>query len=450
MSGAYALGRLLWRPLALWTLFPLFWAVAVPLLVLGEGGSPVSGLWRGVGTEAVRTAAWHVAVLVPAVFGLAVSIARLELQYATFSWMLPGVRQRLRAGTVLAALVAAVSVALLVAHTAPGAVAVGALLWSAFAVAILCFATLSSAMDAAFPRLVRWTAFVAVAAAAVRPGAVRQLAESWPWLTGLFALVCAALLVAVQFSERSARSRHFRWSAMGSAGPGRRMLYWATRRSAPPRPWVHSLATTRLGPWLHAAAYEGSGRGAPARVVLIPAVAVLWAQLTANPAMAAILVGLFLVQGGMGLRSTLPYPLSRARRAELAAAGALVEAAAFVLVMSAAALAVHLLQVPVLPWFADEMPARAGWPAVIGLTFAWAPVAQWAAVRWPANSRNYQDVNVRAFLPLMPYALAVAVSARILLVHDAAVTAGVIMGLVVVVRLAWWAAVRRHFATAKL
>jgi hypothetical protein len=44
----------------------------------------------------------------------------------------------------------------------------------------------------------------------------------------------------------------------------------------------------------------------------------------------------------------------------------------------------------------------------------------------------------------------VAVSARILLVHDAAVTAGVIMGLVVVVRLAWWAAVRRHFATVDL
>jgi hypothetical protein len=450
VSGAYALGRLLWRPLALWTLFPLFWAVAVPLLVLGDGGSPVSALWRGVGTEAVRTAAWHMAVLVPAAFGLAVSIARLELQYATFAWMLPGVRQRLRVGTVLAALVAAVAVALLVARNAPGAIAVGASLWSAIAVALLCFAALSTAMDAAFPRLLRWAAFVAVAVAAVRPDAVRQLAESWPWLTGLFALGCAAMLVAVQFSERSARSRYFRWSAMGPTGPGRRTLYWATRRSVRSRPWVHSLATSRLGPWLRAAAYEGSGRGALVRVVLMPAVAVLWAHLAGNPVMAAILAGIFLVQGGMGLRSTLPYPLSRARRAELAAAGAVIEAAAFVLVMSAAALAVHLLQVPVLPWFADETAARAGWPAVIGLTFAWAPVAQWAAVRWPANSRNYQDVNVRAFLPMLPYALAVAVSARVLPVHDPTVTVGVIMGLVVVVRLAWWAAVRRHFATVDL
>jgi hypothetical protein len=283
MSGAYALGRLLWRPLALWALFPLFWAVAVPLLVLGEGGSPVSALWRGVGTEAVRTAAWHMAVLVPAVFGLAVSVARLELQYATFSWVLPDVRQRLGVGTVLAALVAAVAVALLVARNAPGAIAVGASLWSAIAVALLCFAALSTAVDAAFPRLVRWVAFVAVAVAAVRPGAVRQLAESGPWLTGLFALGCAALLVAVQFSERSARSRYFRWSAMGPAGPGRRTLYWATRRSALSRPWVHSLATSRLGPWLHAAAYEGSGRGAPMRVVVLPAVAVLWAQLDGQP-----------------------------------------------------------------------------------------------------------------------------------------------------------------------
>jgi hypothetical protein len=450
MSGAYALGRLLWRPMALWTLFPLFWAVVVPLLVLGEGGSPVNALWRGVGTDAVRTAAWHMAVLVPAAFGLAVSIARLELQYATFAWMLPGVRQRLRAGTVLAALVAAGAVALLVARTAPGHVAVGASLWSAFAVAILCFAALSTAMDAAFPWLVRWTAFVAVAAAAVRPDVVRKLAESGPWLTGFFALGCAALLVAVQFSERSARSRYFRWSAMGPTGPGRRILYWATRRPAPPRRWSHSLATSRLAPWLRAAAYEGAGRGAPMRGVLMPAVVVLWAHLAGNPVMAAILAGIFLVQGGLGLRSTLPYPLSRARQAEIAAAGSVVEAAAFVLLMSAAALAVHLLRVPVLPWFADEFTAVAGWPVIIGLTFAWAPIAQWAAVRWPANSRNNQDVDVRAFLPMLPYALAVAVSARILLVHDPAVTAGVIMGLAVVVRLAWWAAVRRHFATVDL
>jgi hypothetical protein len=450
MSGACALGRLLWRPMTLWTLFPLFWAVVVPLLVLGEGGSPVSGLWRGVGTEPVRTAAWHLAVLVPAVFGLAASIARLELQHATFSWMLPGVRQRLRTGTVVAALVAAVAVALLVTHTAPGDVAVGASLWSAFAVAILCFAALSTAMDAAFPRLVQWTAFLAVAAAAVWPGVVRQLAESWPWLTGLFALGCAALLVAVQFSERSARSRHFRWSAMGGAAPGMRTLYWATRRSAPPRRWSQSLATGRLGPWLRAAAYEGSGRGAPMRVVLMPAVVVLSAHLMGSPPMAATLAGIFLVDGGMAPRSTLPYPLSRARRAKLAAAGAVIEAAAFVLVMSVSALAVHLLHVPVLPWFVDELPARAGWPVVIGLTFAWAPVAQWAAVRWPGDPGNYRDVNIRGFLFYVPYVLGVALSARALPMHDPAVTAGMIIGLAVVVRLAWWAAVRRHFATVDL
>jgi hypothetical protein len=104
----------------------------------------------------------------------------------------------------------------------------------------------------------------------------------------------------------------------------------------------------------------------------------------------------------------------------------------------------------VLPWFADEAPARAGWPVVIGLTFAWAPVAQWSAVRWPASSRNHREMDIRAFLPLVPYALAVAMSARTLPVHEPAVTAAGIAGLAVVVRLAWWAAVRRHFATADL
>jgi hypothetical protein len=442
MMGLRTMARLLWRPALLWMALPLFWAVAIPLLILGETGTPVRSIWTGDVTDPVRTAAWHVVVLVPAVLGLALAFPRLELQHALFSWMLPSGRRRLLVGTLAMALPAATVVALPVVRIAPMPVGLAAV-----AIAFFWFVTASAAVDVAVPRALRWSGVLALLLAALRPGVVGRLVESWPWAAGAGAVGAAASLLAVQFSRRSSRVRHFRWS---SASTGATALYWAQRREVL-RDWTHSLATGRVGPWLRAIAYEGSAGGAvpfPWSHALMAAFAVAWGHITNQPPMVVILGGLFLSHGRLQLASTVPYPLSRVRRAQLAATGNMIEAATFGAAMVAMLVAVRTAGVPVLGWFVEDSP-RYGWAVVIGMTWAWAPIAQWSAIRWP-GWRLTGRFEARFLVPWLAYALLATAGARLLTGQTPLALAAWVIGIAAAVQVAHWIAVYRHFARRDL
>lgn len=449
MNATRALPRLLWQP-GLLLLLPLpFVAVAVPLIVAAEGGASALAVWRGDSSDAARTAIWHMTVLIPAVFGLAVAMARLELQHSTFSWMLPGLERNLLAGTAFIAVPLAAILGVLVARAAP-APAVSQ--WHggvAFAVAVFWFTALSTALDNAFPPAVRWVAFLGFAMAAVRPGSLRQVAEQWPATTAAVVLGCVALALVVQFSKRASRLRVSRWSA--HAPDSRTGSYWSARTSR--LRWSHNLATERLHSWLRAAAYESSaGRGHvlrfPGLHLVAAAAFVFLAQLMNDPGLVLIMVGISLSTGRLQLGSTLPYPLSRARRADLAVTGAVIEAGTFAVGMAVMVFALRVQELPALAWFNDE--PTLSWLAAIGMAFAWAPVAQLPTIRSPAGLRLRRDSVVLHLLPFLAYVVAARASAAV--VSDWTPLGGVaaVLGITVITHLAGWTMVRRYYASADI
>jgi hypothetical protein len=439
MSGPRVLFPLLARPVMLWTLFPLFWAVTIPFILVGEAGfSP----------DVMRGVILHLGILVPAVFGFAVAIARLEFQLAPGSWTLPGARRGLLTDALAVAMPIAAGSALLNGYlAAAGSVAsAGA---AAFALAMLSFATAGSAIDNGMPRALRWSALLLLAAAAVRPDALSALTAHAPWPLAIAGSGAAALLFAAHFSRTAARRRHSRWSAIA---PGIRTgLYWANRHSARSR-WSRNLATDRLGPWLRAAAYEGAGgRRVPLSLqfLIMAALAVLAGYLIASPFQTVLLAGIFLVQGRVRLTSPSRYPLSRARRADIAAAGAALEAAAFMALVVGVTLAVRSSGVPMIAWFADDMTSRFGWPAAIAAAFVWAPVAQWGLVVWPGYAGQH-GFDGRRLVLLLLYVVPAFITALLL--------DGMSVPLLAALAAAWgvagygvfWVGARRHFARADL
>jgi hypothetical protein len=435
MSGPGTLLRLLARRHMLWTLFPLFWAVAVPLMVVG-------------GADASSTQLWHVMVLVPAVLGAAVAFARLELQHTTLSWPLPGVRNGLVAGTLAVAVPLAAGCALLAAWTAPAGA--GTVYFAAaFGVSLFCFAFASGIPDTGIQPSLRWTGLGVLAVAAVRPGLLSALVAAAPWLVTAAAACGAAIMLAVPFSRQAARRRHFRWSA--AAPDIRTDLYWRARPSQGAR-WAGSLSTDNLIPWLRAAAYEGAaGRRVPlaAQYLLMAFIAVLAGHLVGHAGQTMIVSGILLVQGRLRLGSGLSYPLSRTQRADLATAGALVEAAVFVALLSLMLMVVRVAAVSVPAWFADDGGSAAfGWLPALAMTFAWAPVAQWGPVIWPGPPGSGVDVR-RVFL-LLAYAVPAVISARAIGGLDSAAIAGLAAVLAAAGYTVFWLAARRHLARADL
>jgi hypothetical protein len=445
MTAFLALPRLLWRPAMLWTLFPLFWAVAFPLIALAESGTPLRGLWSGEATAEVRAAAWRLAALVPAVVGFAVAFPRLELQHATFSWTLPWTRSGLLVGTLVVGISTAGATALVFGNAAPLPFAV-----TAFALGFFWFVTGSAAADVALPRLVRWTAVLAWLLAVLRPVEYSRLLGQWPWEAALLALGMATGLLAAQFSRRSSRARHFLWS---SAAPGATALYWAGRKGVA-RDWTRALTTERLGPWLRAAAYEGSGARAlsfPARQLLLPALAVLWGHLMNEPGMAIIMAGIFLSMGQIQLVTTLPYPLPRVRRAHVALAGAALEAVTVTAFMAVWVVAIKAAALPVLGWFANEEPGIT-WGAALGMAWAWAPVAQWVSIRWPVQRQppDAERKHLPVFVAVVVYGVVATTSARALTGVSPLALAAAVLGLGAALHGLLSMAVHRHFTRADL
>ena len=439
MTGARALLPLLRRPGTLWWLFPLFWAFVLALGLVTESGAPLRALWSADSPHQVRAAAWLLVVIVPASLGAGVAFARLELQHALFSWQLPGLRGALLSGSLLIALPLAAALAWLVGRSAPASSA-----FAAFAVALCSFTAASSVVDVAIPRSLRWLPVTLLAVAAVRPSAFARLIEQSPLAIALPALALSAVMMTLQFSDRSARIRYVRWSAFA---PAARALYWAGR-SESVRAWTRSLATQRLGPWLRAAEYEGSGGRFtyPTGHLVMAGPTVLIGHLMSEPVASIAIGAIFLIHGPIRLASTLLYPLSRARRADLAVMGAFIDAATFVTMMAVVLLAVRMVGLPPIPWF-EDIDASLGWPATIAMFFAWSPIMQWGIIRWPdTDSRSV----LRQIASFVPFGLILILSERVLTGQPWLVLAIATVGIGAIARLLFGIAVRRHYARADL
>lgn len=451
MTVVRALPRLLWRPAILWMLFPLFWAIAWPVLTLAEGGTPVGWLLGSAGdgsgaaaaADGLRTARWHLTLLVPAAIGLTVTVVRLELQHAAFSWMLPGLRRDLLAGTLLIAVPLGAVMAWVV--TGGGGAAVSATGAAAFGVAILSFTLVAAGLDAAIARTLRWTALLALILAAVQPATFARMVEAHPVIGLAASLVWVTALLYLQFSKPAARTRPFRWSAVAT---GATTLYWAGR-SGVDRDWKRSLATARIGPWLRAAEYEGSrGRSLsfPASSAVAAAFAAILAHTMSAPGMILVFAGVFLWIGRLQLTSTLPYPLSRARRARLAALGMFIEATLLIALIALALFILRAIDLPLLPWAED--PTRELWAPAVAMAWACSPIALWVNLRRP----DYQTSGPKAldFIPWMIYALVGSFAIRQAADLEPLALAALTTAIAVPLHLLLWGLVHRHYTTADL
>jgi hypothetical protein len=435
MKSASALLRLFPRPGALWALFPLFWAVALPLMLLAERGHSPLALWYS--EPAALGAAWQVLLLVGAVLGGTVTAVRMDLRDTPLAALLPGARDGLLAGTVLCAAVAAAGMAAVVGHVAGVTV-----LLPSFGVAALAFALGATAMDQGFARTVRWGAFALVIAGAALGGELAALAAAQPVVVLLAGVAAAGVLLRSAFPPLDVAL----WRRVA---PAQRTGAQVRGRGRAGPEWRTSSVGAGLAHWLAAAAYE-SGSAGPGRYIAVhgalAAFCAAFGWLAADPALALVMTGALLVNPRLQLTTRLLHPLSRTDRACVAVAGAQVSLLLLFGMIAGAVAVLGALGVPPIQYFADDAQRLLTWPVVLVAGLALAPVAQWAALRQPRTTAPY---TVRAMVHWVAFIVAARVAikaAAALPTPDVAVfaVAGVVIHSLLVV------AVRRNHARADL
>ena len=441
MSMPYALLRLTRRPMTLLVLPAMALAF---VMAFDQGDASIGDIWRGDSSWPVRDALWHLVAVGPMIPGFIAAIYRLEMQHTTLAVALPGLRRGMIAGTLAIALPVAATLALLMGRIAPVSAAI-----AAFALGLCSFLLPGAAIDVALPRPVRWLAGIAMIGGLLSSGdaGVDYSAEGWlepmaaahPVLTSLLALGCAAGLLWLQISPGLAPSR-----AQSS--------FWARQR----RSWLGwhtSLTTERLSPWLRAAIYESSGFARGHRA--LPVIGVLLATVVGKPSWLWMFAGLGFTMRGLQLSTNLPYPLTRTRRAEVAYAGTLVDAALFWVVAGIVLLMIGLLPLAALrlPLFApDEASTFNSWPIGLGLAFALAPIAQWPVILWSVGLRRTHPIGRIVYV--VAYMIACALAARALsspgFAGSPRDTAIGIAVLAIAVQAVHWLAMRAYFTTHDL
>jgi len=382
MTSLYATLRLVWRPLTLLQLAVTWMIVAFLLQVVPDVSQVVPvlhALWAGTATPGMVKAFWVVLTIAPAGIGLIVAMARIDLQHTTLAWHLPDARRRLLTGTLAcAAAVALVLTPVMTRNAAPGATL------AAFTLAAYAFLLPGFVFDVVVPRPARVLMALPFTAMVGWPGSTAALAHQHPFVVGALGAALAGLLLPAIASPGLARLRPFRWSGLRRSSS--RSQYWESRKGAR-RAWGQSLASDRLVPWLRAAAHEAEVRF-PLAHVAHAALAVLVTRLIDQPILLPILAGSFLMKSGLQLRTRMAYPLSRLRRAELAYAGAAIEAVTYFVSLGVLLYVTTLVSVPRLPTV-DWEPST-GWDMVLvwGCSIALVPVAQWRALRWPDEIRT--------------------------------------------------------------
>ena len=429
-----ALLRLTWRPVALWLPFLLFLAIGWPQVLVPEESLPEAFpglLWL-----------WREAGVLPAVtLGAFVATLRLELQHRPITWTLPDLRKKLLQGTLLLAFAVAGLITLGTGPEMPSSMAP-----SVFILAVLWFLLPGLALDAGVPGWARWSAGLAVLALLIRPSLGGDLANLNLLLTAVVGISLTILVLYLQFSARSSRARLLRWSALA---PWARALYWAERRDRMSG-WSRSLATERMGPWLRAAWWEGAA-GRPWRLLVVSSIWPLGAHLIGNPAFLLVGIAMTSARGAFLLKPWSLQPVSRELRARVALWGARAELAVFGLVAAVLMSGLAILRVPPLPIAVEATPVS--WSLFLGMALAWAPLVQWASVRWdPLGVRAIPSLGVWAGFAIffLLFLLATTSSSLPLSRVEPVLQAACVGGVAVAAQMVFGVAVRRHYARADL
>jgi hypothetical protein len=436
--NAFALPRLLARPVVLWMLVPLFWAVVLPYASAHDHGAPLGMPGAGGPGGGWQYAAWQLALLVPAVVGFTVALSRLELQHAAFSWSLPALQRSVLAGVLLIAVPLAAASAVVVARSTAGdAISVGV---AGFAVAMFAFAVAFVLPDAVLPRALRYTLPLLLLAAAFRPDVWAGMVAAAPWAVAAVTLTAATALLRISLSKEVARRRHARWSAFA---PHRTVMYWATQPSPDVR-WTQSLATDRVLPWLRAVMYASRHPRIPfvGFMLFLVTIAGLSGYIINSPVQVLIIGGISLVQGRPWLNAGMFYPLSRRRRADVMTAALVAEGATLALLLTLVGAAFAWLSVAWPGPFADDATS-VSWTAAVGMTVAFAPLAQWSRILWPVRDRY--RLELRPFALLMAFYVPAILVARAMTGLDLATVAGTSLGIAIIGYTVLWAAARRHY-----
>jgi hypothetical protein len=281
------------------------------------------------------------------------------------------------------------------------------------------------------------------------PAYVRMV-EAHPVLTGRIALALAVGMFWLVQAPHAARVRPISVLRMRQAG-GPRWLIWLLGVDAR-KEWSTSLTTPQLLPWLRAAAHETTPPF-PIGTVLVAVASVLYARLLNQPLALVWGALVCLPNAHLQLRKEVLYPLSRARRAELAHAATVVSALAF----SAAAAVALVVSTRFSVALGDATRSPLGWylaPVIIAL---FAPIAQWVTVRSPGapGSRGLASYFIRAMPSFLFFFLLTGGSIHLL--ADPRRSAGASAMIVVIVtmlgaatHLIHWIRLPRFFASADL
>ena len=408
MKSLRAVLDLVLRPL---TLLLLSFVAIVSATQLQEVGgvsevmTVLRPLWHGTPTPAMIAAWWQALAIVPAGLGVIVAMNRLNLQHTTQSWHLPGLGRRLLAGTAALAAAVAFPLAVFTSRVAPPSVTI-----AAFCLAFYAFLVPGLVFDKAVPLAARILLPIPLLAMILRPGASAQMAATYPVPIAALSLTLAAAHLPAIASARMARLRPFRWSVFHASGA----LYWASRRVRR-ADWRHPLTTERLVPWLRAAAHQSPTRY-PLPFLLSASIAVVLARLVDAPAFLPMLAGsIMMTPVGLQLKPRLPYPLSRARRAQLAYAGTITDAAIYFGILAAMLALSSLLPLPRLPFIDREASRAIAWVLMPGCAFALIPIAQWGGLLWPdAPTKRQGTMHAGLVALFVTYVLAVAFAAYVI------------------------------------
>ncbi|MEO7647853.1 MAG: hypothetical protein ABIV11_06405 [Gemmatimonadaceae bacterium] len=451
MSGAYVLGRLIWRPAALLMLWALGMAALGATWDLAHGPVDlISDALAGFQSSLdVRRATWRLATLVPAISGVLLSFIGRELQHSLYGWTLPGLASGLRNGKLAAGLLIAALIATLVARISGAELASAAFGW-----ALLCFALGGVGFDPVLPRIESRGVPAILALLVLRPVYLDQVGAWHPLIFGALSAIVAVLLIRREYSSAISRLRPLAGpSSMWATGPSGTQQYWL-RRSVPERELNAALDTDSLSNWLRAGYYEtygGARRGWAGVALLQVSVAMVLAYFTDNPQMVVVMTWVMVGTSMTQLRAKFLYPMSRARRATLFVASTVGET----LAASALALAAVLILLAVGPRTAAP-PGTSPLELASFFVFfiAWAPLGHWAKIRepWTGDGSMSARRAARFFGFQIAYMLvAMTFAAQFQRFAEASATSWVaVAALTAGIYAIYWLAVQHYYRTRDL
>ncbi|MES2178373.1 MAG: hypothetical protein V4550_10995 [Gemmatimonadota bacterium] len=385
-NPAIAFYGYMWRP---WILIAGMYLLALfttmPLWSLPEDPGPLVASWRaGVSSPEVLVAVWRETLMIPLGVGIAIGIATGMLRSRPFAWTLPSLDRRLLGGALPVMVLLAAAIAF--AHSpviglVPSLAAAG--------VSLLAYAVGATLVSPEFGKVARTVIAGGVLAMVLRPQALVDLASRAPLEVALACSGAAALLMVRGATATVAREYHRVGGEALQHGLAARLVFGSKREL----PQYAPLEADTLVGWWRAANYSAqTGLG---RLAVPVAFMVSFAYVTGNPAL--LIMSIALPMHGMGVgqpEGRLLYPLSRARRGQLAYLRSLALILTSTLLVALFATPLFLLR----PF--PQVLVSAGTPSVnvaplLCACFAWAPVAHWASTRPPLMDTRRQYVGAQ-------------------------------------------------------